>query len=91
MAKLLFQFRHAGEAAPALDRVVRDFGFREGEVDPGYGVVKVAEEAGGALYTVLVDVGARDRLEPEIRAKHGDPAIGFFSSPRIEPFGPPEP
>lgn len=90
-ASVLFQFRHEGAAAPSLSEVAQRFGFRNDELDQGYGVVKVADQYPGALYAVLADEGARARLEAGIRENANDPAVGFFANPRIEPFGPPQP
>ena len=67
-------------------------GFDETELDAGYGVVKIADDADDdALYAVRVDAASRARFEQQRRQERRDPSEGFFSNPRIEPFGPPEP
>jgi hypothetical protein len=90
-ATLLFQFRQPGSAEPSLTEVGRRFGFEEGEIDADYGVVKVADDAQGALYAILVDSAAKDRLGEAIDARYPDESVGFFANPAIGPFGPPQP
>jgi hypothetical protein len=86
MAKVMFQFREpSGE--PALDEVQRRFGLHDHEIDRQFGIVKVDEQEG--LYTMLVDDAARERVAPNLDGT--DPAVGFFSNPRIDTFGPPQP
>ena len=89
---LLFQFRHGGPGEPTLREVSERFGFDETELDGSYGVVKVSDDGDDdALYTVRVDAASRARFEQQPREELRGGAEGFFSNPRIEPFGPPEP
>jgi hypothetical protein len=87
MGMVLFQFQQSG-SKPTLNTLYRRFGFRAGEVDREYGVVLVDSEAD--MYVALVDEEAQGRVEPRLPDDAAERGIGFFSNPRIEPFGPPE-
>jgi hypothetical protein len=89
MAKVLFQFRHRGARPPGLQTLYRRYGFRPGEVDRDYGIVEV--DPVNHWYTALVDEGAQERVDPNIPAEDREGGAGFFSNPRIEPFGDPRP
>jgi hypothetical protein len=88
MAKLMFQFRQPGKV-PSLDDVRANFGLQVHEIDPAFGVVETDSREG--LYTVLVDEAARPQIEQQLKrtGADADPAVGLFSNPPIEPFGPP--
>jgi hypothetical protein len=90
MSKIMFQFRHRGES-PSVEQVRATFGLRADEVDADYGVVQTDSLEG--LYTILVDESAQAKIEERLKqmGAEADPRIGFFSNPRIEPFGPPIP
>ena len=87
MAKVMFQFQHQG-TKPGLDEVCKSFGFSQEELDKDYGVVLVDSQE--SLYVVLAEEAARNRVEGRVPAKARG-TTGFYSNPRIEPFGPPEP
>ena len=83
----MFQFR-SPDGAPGVDEVRRRFGFRADELDPAFGVVAIDPQ--DHLYAVLVDESAKARVPGNEATVPGDRATGFFSNPKIEPFGPPE-
>jgi hypothetical protein len=87
MASVMFQFRHPG-GAPTLDQVRTQYGLDAGDVDKTFGVVQT--DSADDLYTVLVDDRATARIETALRqaGATGDPAVGVFSNPRVEPTGP---
>lgn len=85
--RLLFQFRAAKDEPPSLADVAGCFGLAVEQISSDYGVVKIADENGSGIYSVLVDAEARERVEAQLA--EDDSVIGFFSNPHIEPFGPP--
>ena len=87
MGKLMFQFREP-KGTPCLDEVCRRFHFRADEVDPNFGVVAVDPD--DHLFVVLVDEAARQRVTQDDSKSGGTRSTGFFSNPKIEPFGPPK-
>lgn len=87
MSKLMFQFREP-QGAPSLDSVCRRFSFSADEVDPQFGVVGIDPD--DHLFAVLVEEAAQRRLAPDGNKPADDRDTGFFSNPKIEPFGPPE-
>jgi hypothetical protein len=88
MPKAMFQFRKQGDE-PTLDEVCATFNLRKDQVDSEYGVVQTDSREG--LYVVLVDDLAQAQIKEklEITDAYADPAVGVFSNPQIEPFGPP--
>ena len=89
MSMVMFQFRHAG-GQPTLEQIRQAYGLRPDQVDPEYGVVETDSREG--LFVVLVDDGAQRQIEDKLkeRGAAGDPAVGVFANPPVEPFGPPE-
>lgn len=87
MAKLMFQFRHPGDA-PRLEDVMSSYGLESGEVDEDYGVVEI--DPADSSYVILVEESAMAKLEGSDESEQADQG-GTFSNPRIEPFGPPQP
>jgi hypothetical protein len=88
---LIFQFRHRRPEEPTLAEVMAAYGLEAEDVDASYGVVKVADDGEGALYSILVTVAARAKVEARLATEGArDPAVGLFANPRIETFGPPE-
>ncbi len=83
----MLQFKHPGEA-PSLDEVRGLFGLGADEIDAQFDVI--ATDPAGGLYTVLVAVSARGRIESVLAARPRDPAEGLFANPRIEPISPPK-
>ena len=67
---------------PTLEAAARQLGVDVEAVDADFGVVLIDPRQG--LYSVQVDAS---RLPPETVEQN--PYRGPFSSPRIEPFGPP--
>ena len=88
MAKVMLQFRKRGES-PTLEEVRSTFDLGADQVDSEYGVVQTDRREG--LYVVLVDDTAQAQIEEKIGLAGAgtDPAVGIFSNPHIEPFGPP--
>ena len=88
MEKLLFQFRQK-LSTPTIESVCETFGLKTEEVDAEYGVVQT--DANEGLFVVMVDEIARTRIDEKLKllGADSDPAVGIFSNPRIEPFGPP--
>ena len=89
MSKVMFQFRHK-DGHPALDQIRQKFGLTEEEVDSDSGVVQSDREKG--LYVVMVEESAQSKIRQKLKdtGEDSDPAVGVFSNPRIDTFGPPE-
>lgn len=86
MAGVMIQFRHTGPQPSPHDIAAR-FGIKPDEIDADFGVI--ATDAAEGLYTILVDEDVRERVMRHLSAQsENDPAVGDFSNPRIEPFGP---
>ena len=88
MAHIMMQFRQKGKS-PTLEEVRTMFGLHANEVDADFGVQQTDTQDG--LFTILVDEAATERIREKLAAMGADaiPAVGVFSNPRIEPFGPP--
>jgi len=87
MPKVMIQFQHDGDE-PSLQDIARRFAVEPDQIDPDFGVIATDPDAG--LYTILVEEHIRVEILRQLGRASEDPAIGEFSNPRIEPFGPPE-
>lgn len=91
---LLVQFRHRGRTQPTLEDAALRLGVELEQVDPDYGLVKIADEPAGPLYVCQIQSANRDEVERALSAarpgEERDPAEGVFANPPISPFGPPQ-
>lgn len=87
METVMLQFKHQG-SAPSVEEVCHLFDIKTDEIDMQFGVIATDPTEG--LYTVLVDVKAKERIQTVLDSRQKDPAEGIFANPRIEPFDTPE-
>ena len=71
------------DGPPTLEAAARQLGVDVDAVDAEFGVIPIDPKQG--LYSVQVDAA---QLPAEVAGQ--EPYRGPFSSPRIEPFGPPK-
>jgi hypothetical protein len=83
MSKLLFNVKWAG-SKPSIEEIRQKYGFAPDDIDLDYGVIEIDPQDN--LYTILVEEAALERISDEYNTKT-DREEGFFSNPRIEPFG----
>lgn len=86
MQKVMIQFHFDGDE-PDTQEVARRLAIEPDQIDSEFGVIATDPDAG--LYTILVEAEVGAKVQSQLD-RDNDEAVGEFSNPRIEPFGPPE-